>query len=388
MSRLSRAIYYSMLSRLLLCVASALLLKELYEHAAGLEGAWDVRTLALTLALAVVGHLLSARAADGAGEEPPPAPPPAPPRLPVLAVDLDEVCGGYLPAYILFSNAVHGTELSLDDFDSYMFWQVPKARLASREASIERVYEFHASKYFARIEPIPGARHALGILRERFELHVVTSRQSDIEPQTREWVDRHFPDHAPHACMHMCILSCMCMACVWHVCRWVDRHFPDTFAALHFGNHFGKSGAKVSKPDMCARIGAVALLDDSYDYATQVQSPALFRDLPPSPAFSCPLLTFPPRRLVRLRHPVRRRRAARVSLWRVRLEPHAAGRRTRRAHHARRQLARRRAGVCMPCTWHAREDAHAHTCTHHARGQRARRRPGAHAAGAPLLIAS
>ena len=77
---------------------------------------------------------------------------------------------------------------------------------------------------------------ALDILKDKFELHVVTSRQADIEVQTR---------------------------------AFVDKHFPDTFVALHFGNHFGKGGAKVSKPDMCAKIGAVALIDDSLDYARQ-----------------------------------------------------------------------------------------------------------------------
>jgi uncharacterized HAD superfamily protein len=131
---------------------------------------------------------------------------------------------------------VHGTALSLEDFHSYLFWEVAKAGLASREAATERVYEFHASRYFGHIEPLRGAKLALDVLKTRFELHVVTSRQADIEPQTR---------------------------------AFVEEHFPDTFAALHFGNHFGKSGKKVSKPDMCKRINAVALIDDSLDYARQ-----------------------------------------------------------------------------------------------------------------------
>jgi len=63
--------------------------------------------------------------------------------------------------------------------------EVPKAKLASREEATERVYAFHASKYFARIEPIPGAVPALRHLQQSFELHVVTSRQTDIEAQTR-----------------------------------------------------------------------------------------------------------------------------------------------------------------------------------------------------------
>jgi uncharacterized HAD superfamily protein len=35
------------------------------------------------------------------------------------------------------------------------------------------------------------------------------------------------------------------------------------------GNHYGTEGVKRSKPDMCKDIGAVLLIDDSLDYASQ-----------------------------------------------------------------------------------------------------------------------
>jgi uncharacterized HAD superfamily protein len=154
---------------------------------------------------------------------------------PVLAVDLDECCCGYVPAFLKFMNAEYGTSLVLKDFTSYMFWEVPKCKV-TREESTDRVEEFHKSKYFDQIETLPGAKAALDQLKESFELHVVTSRQADIEQKTRDFV---------------------------------EKHFPDTFTGMHFGNHFGRSGAKVSKPDMCAKIGAVALIDDSLKYAQE-----------------------------------------------------------------------------------------------------------------------
>jgi len=209
--------------------AAAVVAKEAYEWSTGHPGALDVRSLSgacVAIAAAVAAFALGS---GGARQE-------LPARKPVLAVDLDECLGGYLPAFIKFSNATFGTRLELDDFTSYMFWQVPKAELEDREAATERVYAFHASEYFDQIEPFSDARAALGVLLERFELHVVTSRQADIEPQTREWV---------------------------------AAHFPGVFTELHFGNHFGRGGKKTSKPEMCARIGAVALIDDSLDYARQ-----------------------------------------------------------------------------------------------------------------------
>lgn len=190
----------------------------------------DARTLALGLALgalgALVGRLGGARRRRAPGAKP------------VLAVDLDEVCCHYLPAFVRFMNAERGTRLAEDcsDFDSYMFWEVPATKLATREAATDAVYAFHASKHFRAIAPVTGAKEALRVLGERFELHVVTSRQTDIEAATR---------------------------------AWVAAHLPGVFAELHFGNHFGRGGARVSKPDMCAAIGACGLIDDSPAYAAQ-----------------------------------------------------------------------------------------------------------------------
>ena len=209
-----------------IAVATAILLKECAEAVAGSAGAGDRGSLGIAALLLVssAGRISARRAARAATPKP------------VLAVDLDEVCCGYLPAFCKFSNAVHGTSVEAADFHSYMFWEVAGCRLASREAALDRVYEFHASDFFARIEPLPGAAAALRLLRAKFELHVVTSRQSDIEPQTR---------------------------------AFLARHFEGLFTAAHFGNHFGREGAKTSKPEMCKRIGAVALVDDSLTYARQ-----------------------------------------------------------------------------------------------------------------------
>ena len=155
-------------------VALAVAAKEAYEYSVGHAGALDTRSVTLALTLFVIAASSAIHKKIR--------------KKPVLAVDLDEVCCGYLPAYIDYSNATHGTHLELSDFSSYMFWQVPKAKLATREAATERVYAFHASEHFGRIEPIEGAASALALLATRFELHVVTSRQTDIEPQTRAFV--------------------------------------------------------------------------------------------------------------------------------------------------------------------------------------------------------
>jgi hypothetical protein len=67
-------------------------------------------------------------------------------------------------------------------------------------------------------------------LQPQYRFVVVTSRQSYMEAMTK---------------------------------AWLDRHYPGVFDDVLFGNHYGTTGAKMGKPEMCSSIGAVCLIDDS-----------------------------------------------------------------------------------------------------------------------------
>jgi len=73
-------------------------------------------------------------------------------------------------------------------------------------------------------------------LSNRFNLVVVTSRQHIIEEAT---------------------------------IKWVQQHYPGIFQAVLFGNHWGKSGEKRTKLEMCQLIKAVALIDDALQYVEE-----------------------------------------------------------------------------------------------------------------------
>lgn len=88
-------------------------------------------------------------------------------KKPVLAVDFDEVCVGYVASFIEFNNATYKTDLKVEDFDTYCFWLVPKCQLAVKEDATDRVYEFHATPFFDTVAPIPGTHEALKALAER-----------------------------------------------------------------------------------------------------------------------------------------------------------------------------------------------------------------------------
>ena len=152
----------------------------------------------------------------------------------VIAVDLDEVLGEFVPQLLQYHNAHYGTSLRLSDFHSYQFMDVWGG---TRDEAVAKVYHFFTTPYFLSMPPIPAAYDTLHDLSHRFTYHIVTARQHFIEPQTR---------------------------------TWIAQHYPHTFTSLLFGNHYGQSGAARTKAEMCQEIGASVLIDDSADHARSV----------------------------------------------------------------------------------------------------------------------
>lgn len=110
--------------------------------------------------------------------------------------------------------------------------------------AVHKVHEFFKTSFFQDIKPIKGAKEVLEKYIDRFEFHIVTSRQHLIEKETRQFI---------------------------------ETHYPNIFKELHFGNHYALDSpdpdedhhTKRSKPEMCEYIKAIALVDDSMSYAQQ-----------------------------------------------------------------------------------------------------------------------
>ncbi len=117
----------------------------------------------------------------------------APPRATrpsrIVAVDIDEVLGHFVPQLCAFHNAKYGSSFQLSDFHSYNFWECGLG--ADRDDTTRICFEFFASEHFARMPVLPGAAAALTAMRNthNVELVVVTSRQLDIEAATRTWLE-------------------------------------------------------------------------------------------------------------------------------------------------------------------------------------------------------
>jgi hypothetical protein len=133
-------------------------------------------------------------------------------------------------------------------------------------------------------------------LRDNFELVIVTSRQHSIAEQTRQWIDRHFPGvfsrvgerfdlfptHGPtQACRELRAIAKKKKEKKKNFTRCSFYYLPApkiecSSLAFHpfsppavFGNHWGLTGEKRTKAELCSELGARVLIDDLVDYARQ-----------------------------------------------------------------------------------------------------------------------
>lgn len=158
---------------------------------------------------------------------------------PIIAVDLDECLCQFIELMCRYvnDNKIFGDKkYSVDDFNSYLFNEVWGG---TKDETTQIVQDFFKSKYFTDIDEmkqIPDAYQTLKALKSKFRFVICTSRQLIIKDITF---------------------------------KWVNKFFPNIFDQIVFGNHFGLSGRKISKPELCKQLNARILIDDSSYYAKQ-----------------------------------------------------------------------------------------------------------------------
>eukprot|EP00823_Brevimastigomonas_motovehiculus_P007971 TRINITY_DN712_c5_g1_i1.p1 TRINITY_DN712_c5_g1~~TRINITY_DN712_c5_g1_i1.p1 ORF type:complete len:330 (-),score=113.15 TRINITY_DN712_c5_g1_i1:262-1251(-) len=151
----------------------------------------------------------------------------------VIASDLDEVLGQFLPMLIQFHNDTYKTKYQLSDFFSYYF---PDVWGGSSKEADEKMCMFFKSTYFQDLPLIESAYETLSRLKSKFRFFVVTSRQHFLLDSSK---------------------------------LWLQKHFNGIFEDILTGNHYGLSGKKYSKSELCQSIGAHILIDDSVSYCQQ-----------------------------------------------------------------------------------------------------------------------
>jgi uncharacterized HAD superfamily protein len=154
----------------------------------------------------------------------------------VVAVDFDDIVGGFNMAFHQWHNRFYGTKFLYNDlitFDMCALYGIDVAELSLRCNRF--VHEFHHE-----ILPIAGAVEGLRALHESYDLQLVTSRCESIRTLTINWME--------------------------------EAGVSDYFSAHHFTCGFNSiyPERKRQKIDVYREIRAVALIEDADHNAHEV----------------------------------------------------------------------------------------------------------------------
>ncbi len=143
-----------------------------------------------------------------------------PPKQLVIAVDCDDVLVATTPFFISAYNARYGTSIALKDAHNYSY----KSWGANPELQMQRLDELTFTDEYKALGPTEDEAETLNRLSDYHALHLITARKPEEEGLTQ---------------------------------AMIDRDLPDVFESLDFVGWTG------SKGEVCKRIGADILIDDS-----------------------------------------------------------------------------------------------------------------------------
>lgn len=153
-------------------------------------------------------------------------------RRQLIAVDIDEVLAHHNQALASWHNREYGTVHAADTYFTD-YWS--KVWGISSEEAEKRAVAFHASGAHAQFSPVERALDTLQRLRESYDLVVVTVRRQSVIEDTRQWI---------------------------------DNHYPGIFTKIYFV-HFWDKNDTTTKAQLCQKVGASYLIDDSIKHCTQ-----------------------------------------------------------------------------------------------------------------------
>ena len=148
----------------------------------------------------------------------------------VIAIDCDDVLAPSVQALLEGYNAMFGTRVAMDHFyepATMDTWGTDDVDLAKRQFE-----QYLRSDSYHPAVPFEDAIGAVATLAKTHELHLVTGRAEDREPETL---------------------------------RFVDDYFASCFTSIKHTNHFVSSEYSVvtrSKGEVCRELNADLLIDD------------------------------------------------------------------------------------------------------------------------------
>lgn len=147
---------------------------------------------------------------------------------PVIVCDIDDVLFPFAPGIASFHNARKGTTLTEDDFVTFNFYEVWGG--TQEEANV--IIEAFMDEDCLDLLPVDGAKEALHLLKNDYDVILVTSRNGIFSEKT---------------------------------INWLTHYLPDLFKDIIFaGNHYDGRGHR-TKGEIAKELGATYVIDDLPD---------------------------------------------------------------------------------------------------------------------------
>lgn len=145
-----------------------------------------------------------------------------------IAVDLDEVLGDFVGAFLRWYNHHQiGPKLTRADMVQYYFKDILGW---SKDYELEIMYRFFKEGEVMKIEPVKGAQAGIKELVKDNDLYLVSGRQSILQEVTEQWI---------------------------------EKYFPNVFQGVYLMNQHSLDGGVVSdKGTACKKLGCEVLIDD------------------------------------------------------------------------------------------------------------------------------
>lgn len=152
-----------------------------------------------------------------------------------IAIDLDEVLGDFIKAFLHWYNYNYNAKLSKDDIVAYHLSDLFNI---SVDEEIQIIHRMLSEDGVVQLEPIRGAKEAVKKLAQKHELYLVSARPEYLRSQTEEWI---------------------------------KKHFAGLFKGIYLTNQSSiKGGREVSKGYICKKLGCNVLIDDGSHHIESV----------------------------------------------------------------------------------------------------------------------
>lgn len=151
----------------------------------------------------------------------------------VIATDIDEVLFPFVDEFSIWHNNEYGTSLDRDSFHSYEFSNVLQIDVPE---SVHRIHSFLSIEHaHLDVSPLEESQESLSKLSEIYNVVAITARHPQFEEPT------------------------------W---KYLTRYFKDSIGDLNLIGHAETMDIVRTKADVCKEVGAVALIDDSFDHVS------------------------------------------------------------------------------------------------------------------------